>query len=102
MAAPNVDIREFEIHETDAELNDLRMRLAAARLPETETVYRDRPDPRRWDQGVPLADLVEVAHYWRTRYDWRKFEARLNEIGQFRTTIDNFRDPLPTPAIDAH
>lgn len=89
MAAPNVDIREFEIHETDAELNDLRMRLAAARLPETETVYRDRPDPRRWDQGVPLADLVEVAHYWRTRYDWRKFEARLNEIGQFRTTIDN-------------
>ncbi|AKS34245.1 epoxide hydrolase family protein [Mycolicibacterium goodii] len=89
MAARNIDIREFEIHETDAELNNLRMRLASARLPETETVYRDRPDPRRWDQGVPLADLVEVVHYWRTRYDWRSFEARLNEIGQFRTTIDD-------------
>jgi len=29
-----------------------------------------------------------VVSYWRTGYDWRSFEARLNQIGQFRTTID--------------
>ncbi len=63
--------------------------MAAARLPEAETVHRAEPDPRRWDQGVPLADLVEVVDYWRTGYDWRSFEARLNELGQFRTTIDD-------------
>jgi len=82
------DVQAFEAHATDAELDDLRARLAAARLPEAETVYRPGPDPRRWDQGVPLADLIDVVNYWRTEYDWRPFEERLNRIGQFHTTID--------------
>jgi pimeloyl-ACP methyl ester carboxylesterase len=83
------DVQAFEAHATDADLDDLRARLAAARLPEVETVYRAAPDPRRWDQGVPLADLVDVVNYWRTGYNWRSFEERLNRIGQFRTTIDD-------------
>ena len=83
------DVHAFEAHATDADLDDLRARLTAARLPETETVYRAAPDPRRWEQGVPLADLVDVVNYWRTGYDWRSFEERLNQIGQFRTTIDD-------------
>ena len=89
MSSPTTDVQTFEAHATDADLDDLRARLAAARLPEVETVYRARPDPRRWEQGVPLADLVDVVDYWRTDYDWRSFEARLNRIGQFRTTIDD-------------
>jgi hypothetical protein len=28
---------------------------------------------------------VISADYWRTEYDWRRCEARLNELGQFRT-----------------
>ncbi|MFJ9208734.1 epoxide hydrolase family protein [Streptomyces sp. NPDC102264] len=83
------DVHAFEAHASDTDLDDLRARLAAARLPEVETVYRAAPDPRRWDQGVPLADLVDVVNYWRTGYDWRSFETRLNQIGQFRTTIDD-------------
>ncbi len=83
------DVQAFEAPATDADLDDLRARLAAARLPEAETVYRAAPDPRRWDQGVPLADLADVVNYWRTEYNWRWFEARLNRIGQFRTTIDD-------------
>jgi len=82
------EVHPFKAHATDAGLDDLRARLAAARLPEAETVYRPAPDPRRWDQGVPLADLIDVVNYWRTGYDWRAFEARLNQIGQYRTTID--------------
>lgn len=82
------EVHAFEAHASDADLDDLRARLAAARLPEPETVYRPAPDPRRWDQGVPLADLIDVVNYWRTGYDWRAFEARVNQIGQFRTVID--------------
>ena len=82
------DVHVFEARATDADLDDLRARLAAARLPETETVRGAAPGPRRWDQGVPLADLVEVVAHWRTGYDWRAFEDRLDRIGQFRTTID--------------
>jgi epoxide hydrolase len=88
MSRPTSDVQAFEAHTPDADLDDLRARLAAARLPEAETVHRPAPDPRRWDQGVPLADLVDVVQYWRTGYDWRSFEKRLDEIGQFRTTID--------------
>src|SRR6059036_2410136 len=74
------DVQAFEAHATDADLDDLRARLAAARLPEAETVYRAAPDPRRWEQGVPLADLVDVVNYWRTGYNWRSFEERLNRM----------------------
>ena len=83
------DVHAFEARATDADLDDLRRRLGMARLPEAETVRRDAPDPRRWDQGVPLADLVDVVEHWRTGYDWRSFEERLDRIGQFRTTIDD-------------
>ncbi|NKY54776.1 epoxide hydrolase family protein [Nocardia flavorosea] len=82
------DVEPFESRETDTDLDDLRARLAAARLPEAETVYRAAPGPRRWDQGVPLTDLIDVVDYWRTEYDWRPFEERLNRIGQYRTAVD--------------
>ncbi|NEB75383.1 epoxide hydrolase 1 [Streptomyces sp. SID14478] len=88
MSRPTSDVHAFEAHATDADLEDLRARLAAARLPEAETIPRGAPGPGRWAQGVPLADLVDVVGYWRTEYDWRSFEARLDGIGQFRTTID--------------
>ncbi|WP_336158903.1 epoxide hydrolase family protein [Amycolatopsis sp. VC5-11] len=84
MTALTSEVATFEARATDADLDDLRARLAAARLPEAETVC----GPRRWDQGVPLADLVDLVHYWRTEYDWRAFEERLDRIGQFRTVID--------------
>ncbi|MCE8035519.1 epoxide hydrolase [Billgrantia tianxiuensis] len=84
----NRDVQAYEARATDADLDDLRARLAAARLPEAETLQHAAPDPRRWDQGVPLADLVDLVNYWRTEYDWRSFEARLDRIGQFRTVIE--------------
>ncbi|NKY51798.1 epoxide hydrolase family protein [Nocardia vermiculata] len=82
-------IHTFETHAPDAELDELRARLAAARLPEAETLDRTERGSRRWGQGVPLTDLVEVVNYWRTEYDWRAFEQRLDRIGQYRTTIDD-------------
>lgn len=88
MPRPTSDVQAFEARATDADLEDLRARLAAARLPEAETVRDAGPGRGRWEQGVPLADLVDVVNHWRTAYDWRSFEERLNAIGQFRTTID--------------
>ncbi|NMO04865.1 epoxide hydrolase 1 [Gordonia sp. TBRC 11910] len=84
-------MHSFEAHAPDADLAELRARLAAARLPERETVRVGTSGRRRWDQGVPLADLVDTVDYWRTSYDWRLFEARLNQIGQFHTTVDGLR-----------
>ncbi|MFB6532107.1 epoxide hydrolase [Streptomyces sp. NPDC056399] len=88
MNRPDSDVHAFEAHADDADLDDLRARLAAARLPEAETVRGAAPGAGRWAQGVPLADLVDLVDYWRTAYDWRAFEERLHRIGQFRTDID--------------
>ncbi|GHG02650.1 MULTISPECIES: epoxide hydrolase family protein [Amycolatopsis] len=88
MSHPTSDVRAFSAHATDADLDDLRARLTVARLPEAETVRPAAAGRERWDQGVPLADLVGVVDHWRTAYDWRAFEDRLDRIGQFRTTID--------------
>jgi pimeloyl-ACP methyl ester carboxylesterase len=79
LAAPAIE--PFTYHVPQSALDDLRQRLAQARWPERETVAD-------WSQGVPLARLRALVDYWRTDYDWRRFEARLNGFEQYRTEID--------------
>ena len=74
-------IQPFKIHTSDAELDELKRRLRATRWPEAETVDD-------WSQGAPLSYVREVCEYWARDYDWRKTEARLNALPQFRTEID--------------
>jgi pimeloyl-ACP methyl ester carboxylesterase len=74
-------IRPFRVNVLEAELVDLRRRIAATRWPDKETVA-DR------SQGTQLAKLQELVRYWGTGYDWRKVEAKLNALPQFMTTID--------------
>ena len=66
---------------SDDQLADLRRRIEATRWPHQELVA-DR------SQGVQLATVRELARYWSTEYDWRRCEARLNALPQFRTEID--------------
>ena len=77
----DTDIRPFKVDIPAQALDDLRRRLAAARLPTKELV-----DDR--SQGVQLATIQELARYWASEYDWRVCEARLNALPQFTTTID--------------
>src|SRR3984893_14988523 len=74
-------IRAFRIDIPQAELDDLRDRLARTRW---ATELRGVG----WIRGVPLAYLKDLAGYWQTEYDWRKHEATLNELPQFTTEID--------------
>ncbi len=39
-------------------------------------------------QGVQSAAIHNLARYWTTEYDWRRCEARLNALPQFKTEID--------------
>ena len=74
-------IRPFTYHASQVELDDLRRRILAARLPEKEPVSD-------FSQGVPLATVQKLARYWATEYDWRKVEARLNAVPNFIAEID--------------
>src|SRR5215207_2172332 len=80
-AASAEAIRPFRAHVPDADIADLRRRLAATRWPDKETVTDA-------SQGAQLATLQELVSYWGNSYDWRKAEAKLNALPQFKTTID--------------
>jgi len=75
------EVRPFRIEVPEADLEDLRDRLASTRWP-------DELPGAGWDYGVPLATVRDLAEYWRTGYDWRAQEERLNAVPQFTTTID--------------
>jgi pimeloyl-ACP methyl ester carboxylesterase len=79
--ASDTGIRQFRIETQEADLENLRARIAATRFPEKETVDD-------FSQGVPLATMQALARYWQDEYDWRKCEARLNAVPQFITEID--------------
>jgi pimeloyl-ACP methyl ester carboxylesterase len=74
-------LRPFTIETPEADLEDLRARLAATRWPEKETTDDQSQGPQR-------ATMQAIAHYWETEYDWRKCEARLNSVPNFITEID--------------
>jgi pimeloyl-ACP methyl ester carboxylesterase len=77
----NSDIRPFHVNIPEEELIELRRRINATRWPEKETVTDQT-------QGVQLATIQKLAHYWATQHDWRKVEAKLNSLPQFITAID--------------
>jgi Epoxide hydrolase N terminus len=93
------DIRPFRAGMPDEAIADLEQRVATTRWPCRELVA-DR------SQGVQLATITELARYWAAEYDWRRCEAKLNALPQFKTEIDGVdvhfiharsphADPLP-------
>ncbi len=78
---PDDSIRPFQIEVEQSVLDDLQQRLARTRWPDTV-------EGAEWDYGVDLTYMQELAEYWRTEYDWRAEERRLNQWPQFKTNID--------------
>lgn len=94
----------FRLHVPQADLDDLADRLARTRWP-------DELPGVGWSYGVNKDYLTELVEYWRTGYDWREHEARLNKVPQFTTEIEgenihflHVRSPEPdaTPLIITH
>src|SRR5215213_7726787 len=79
-----MEFQPFRINISEAALADLQDRLARANWPD----QLPAANPADWSRGVPVAYLKEMVEYWRTGFDWRAQEARLNEFPQFMTEID--------------
>jgi pimeloyl-ACP methyl ester carboxylesterase len=97
-------IHPFSVNIPEKALTELRRRILATQWPEKETVSDT-------SQGVPLAEMQELARYWATDYDWRKAEAKLNALPQFNTNIDGLdihfihvrsKNPKALPLIINH
>ncbi|MCH7738108.1 MAG: epoxide hydrolase [Chloroflexi bacterium] len=99
-----MDVRPFTIAVEDSVLDDLRRRLADTRWP-------DEIPNSGWDYGSNLAYLKELVLYWRTKFDWRSQEAKLNAFSHFKTEVDGLdihfihekgKGPSPMPLIITH
>ena len=75
------EIRPFRVDVPQAEIDDLLDRLGRAR-------WTDEIEGAETAYGVPVARVRALADHWRTRFDWRALESRLNAYPQFTTTIE--------------
>jgi epoxide hydrolase len=96
------NVKRFQVNVPQADLDDLTDRLARVRWSD--------PAPGK-GYGVDVAEVKELVRYWRDGYDWRTWEARLNQYPQYTTVIDgqnihflHVRSPEPTalPLILTH
>ena len=97
-------MQKFTIHVPDSTLEDLTRRLDASRWP-------DEVENSGWEYGSNLAYMKSLADYWRNAYDWRRQEAALNALPQYRIALDGFhihfvhvrgKGPAPLPLIITH
>ena len=80
----DASIRPFRVEVPEAELADLRARLANARFAP--------PAPGDdWSYGAPTSWVQQMAEQWRDDFDWRAVESKINAYPQFVTEIDGQR-----------
>ena len=100
MSAPT----PFRIAIPEADLDDLRARLARTRWP-------DEVNDDAWSHGTSRAFLQDLTAHWRHRFDWRAVETRLNRLPQFMLEIDGLpihfihakgQGPRPMPLLISH
>jgi pimeloyl-ACP methyl ester carboxylesterase len=98
-------IQPFIIDISPGILSDLQQRLQNTRW--IQPLKKDAG----WDYGVNVAYLKELADYWQHGYNWRTQEAKLNQLAQFKATIDGTgihfihergKGPDPLPLILTH
>ncbi|MDX6742263.1 epoxide hydrolase [Actinocorallia sp. A-T 12471] len=80
-AAKTAEIRPFTVAIPQAEIDDLNARLARTRLPRPAATDD-------WTLGTPNGYLRETVEYWRTSFDWRAQEARMNAFPHYLTELD--------------
>ncbi|THY55941.1 alpha/beta-hydrolase [Aureobasidium pullulans] len=75
------DIKLYNISVPQAKIDRLQQKLAVVNLP-------DELDDAGWDYGAPLGDIKKLVTYWQNDYDWRKHEAKLNELPNYVTGVE--------------
>jgi epoxide hydrolase len=94
-ARTDTHVGPFRIEIPQADLDDLADRLARTRwaneLPLDTGGPQTGPIPPGWEYGVPVAYVRDLVDHWQHKYDWRAWEARLNQLPQYTTEIDGQR-----------
>ncbi|KAF7530295.1 hypothetical protein PCG10_003666 [Penicillium crustosum] len=76
--------KPYKISVPDESLQDLQQRLALSKFPTQLESFEQDP----WDFGTPVKEVQRLIEYWKDGFDWRKAEAKLNELPQYQTQIE--------------
>ncbi|KAI9727470.1 MAG: hypothetical protein M1828_006412 [Chrysothrix sp. TS-e1954] len=77
----SMDISPMSLSTNDEQINELKQKLSRVSTP----TRIDNGDP--WDLGAPVQDVMRLAQYWQDGFDWRKQEAKINELPNYTTPI---------------
>lgn len=97
-------IEPFRVAISQEILDDLRERLEHTRWP-------DEVSGSNWRYGANLNYMKELADYWRTKFDWRAQETRINSFSNYRAIVDDLhihfihergKGPKPMPLLITH
>ena len=75
-------INPFKIAIPDEKINRLKQKLALTDFPD------EFPSDEPWSRGAALSDIKRLAQYWENGFDWRKAEAKLNQLPQYIAKIE--------------
>lgn len=76
-------VQEYKIHVPDTELEKLERKLGLTDWPKAA----EDSDASSWDQGTPMLEIKRLVHTWRTTFDWRLVETRLNRLPNFIANV---------------
>jgi epoxide hydrolase len=82
--ASSAAIYPFRVDIPQSDIDELQSRLARTRLPQSAP-------GDVWDYGVPNSYLEATIQTWRSDFDWRAQEARMNAFTHHLTEIDGQR-----------
>jgi len=94
----------FTLTVAEEAIADLRERLGRTRYP-------DQAPGAPWDYGTDVGYLQQLVDYWRTGFDWRREEARLNAFLQYKVPLCDIdlhflhvlgNGPAPCPLLLLH
>ena len=99
-----MQVQSFKVSIAEEVLSDLRRRLEQTRWP-------DEVRESGWRYGADLSYIRELADYWRTTFDWRAQEDRINSFANYQATVEDLRihfvrehgkGPNPIPLLVTH
>ncbi len=94
----------FTVKIAEDDIADLRERLGRTRLP-------DQAPDAAWAYGTDLDYMRSLVEYWRTTFDWRAQEAKLNAFPQYTVPLQGIdlhflhvpgQGPAPLPLLLSH
>jgi len=74
------ELQPYNVNIPEHKLLELKAKLSNPSFP-------DELEDSAWERGSPLADVKRLTEYWATKYDWRKVEASINDLPNFKTAV---------------